>query len=69
VREAVVWHGTKCPERRYGIGQARSTDTVSPVRVIGFRASDVVVMAGLRDLDFSHRGSRASAAAPMVGNC
>jgi hypothetical protein len=35
-------------------------------RVIGFRASDAVVMAGLRDL-ISHDGGRASAAAPMAG--
>ena len=37
-------------------------------RVIGFRASDAVVMAGLRALAF-RRGGRASAAAPMAGDC
>ena len=36
-------------------------------RVIGSRASDAVVMAGLRDLA-SRRGGRASAAAPMAGD-
>ena len=35
-------------------------------RVIGFRASDAVVMAGLRNPN-SRRGGRASAAAPMAG--
>jgi hypothetical protein len=35
-------------------------------RVIGFRASDAVVMAGLRNT-VSRRGGRASAAAPMAG--
>jgi hypothetical protein len=44
---------------------SRSTNTVSP-SLIGFRASDAVVMAGLRD-HVPHRGGRASAAAPMAG--
>jgi hypothetical protein len=50
------------------IGQdqfSRSTNSVSP-SVIGFRASDAVELAGLLDL-VSHRGGRASAAAPMAG--
>ena len=36
-------------------------------RVIGFRASDAVVMAGPRNL-CPHRGGRAWAAAPMAGD-
>ena len=61
-----------CAARRAGTRPAmtsssRSTNTVSP-SVIGFRASDAVVMAGLRDL-VSHRGGRASAAARMAGDC
>jgi len=57
VREAVVWQSVQCPERRYGT-----------VGAIGFRASDAVMMAGLGDL-VARRGGRASAAAPMAGDC
>ena len=54
---AAIWHRSS-PFDEFGFA----------FRVIGFRASDAVVMAGLRDL-VSRRGGRASAAAPMAGDC
>jgi hypothetical protein len=66
VREAVVWQGIQMSLAAIWHRTSRSIRFV--FRVIGFRASDAVVMAGLRDL-ISRRGGRASAAAPMAGDC
>ena len=66
-RRCPGWAARRAGTRPAMTSSSRSTNTVSP-SVIGFRASDAVVMAGLRDL-VSHRGGRASAAAPMAGDC